>query len=85
MLVLQRKTGQDLRIDGEIVIRILGVSRGRVRLGIEASPRIPVVRAEAAAPGTRGCKPTEERHPDLAAAASNWVGPFALMARRADA
>jgi carbon storage regulator len=47
MLVLSRKVDERIVIDdGRIRIAILGVQRGRVRLGITAAPEIPVLRAE---------------------------------------
>jgi carbon storage regulator len=46
MLVLSRKPGQSLVIDGDIVVRVLE-SRGNViRLGIEAPDNVRVLRAE---------------------------------------
>lgn len=46
MLVLQRKCGEEIHIAGRIVVRVLGVSGGRVRLGIEAPKTISVLRGE---------------------------------------
>jgi carbon storage regulator len=42
MLVLNRKVGEALTIGDDITVRILGVSRGQVRLGI-AAPRVLAV------------------------------------------
>ena len=46
MLVLSRKEGESIAIGGEIVITVFEVSRGRVRLGIEAPREISVQRGE---------------------------------------
>jgi len=46
MLVLTRKSDQELLIDGNIRIRVLSIDRGRVRLGISAAKSIPVTRTE---------------------------------------
>lgn len=46
MLVLTRKAGEEILIDGRIRIRVLQTSSGRIRLGIDAPPEVPVVRGE---------------------------------------
>ena len=46
MLVLSRKTSQQVIIDGSIRVTVVGIEGGRVRLGIDAPPEVPVVRAE---------------------------------------
>lgn len=46
MLILRRKAGQLLKIGDDIEVRVLRVSKGRVRLGIEAPDDVRVVRAE---------------------------------------
>jgi carbon storage regulator len=46
MLVLTRGTGQQIIIDGNIRVTVLGVRGEKVRLGIEAPPSIPVHRQE---------------------------------------
>ncbi len=45
MLVIARKRGQSVRI-GDIVLKVVGISRGEVRLGIDAPPETPIVRSE---------------------------------------
>jgi len=48
MLVLARKVDEQIVIDnGRIRISVLGISGSRVRLGVVASPEIPVRREEA--------------------------------------
>ncbi len=46
MLILTRKLNEDIVINNETTVRILGIRAGRVRLGIEAPPDQPVHRAE---------------------------------------
>jgi carbon storage regulator len=49
MLVLTRKTGQQIVIDGNIRITVTSCGDGRVRLGIEAPRDVRVDRGEIAA------------------------------------
>ncbi len=46
MLVLTRKIDQGIVISGNIIVRVLGVERDRVKLGISAPIDIPVLRQE---------------------------------------
>ena len=46
MLVLTRKVDQGIVIAGNIYIRVLGVERDRVKIGIAAPKEIPVLRQE---------------------------------------
>ena len=46
MLVLTRKVDQGIVIAGNIYIRVLGVERDRVKIGIAAPRDIPVLRQE---------------------------------------
>jgi carbon storage regulator len=46
MLVLSRKAGEEIAIDGIITIRVLSVERGVVRLGIEAPRGVAIYRRE---------------------------------------
>ena len=60
MLVLTRKSGQDIVLDGGIRITILSVGRDRVRVGIAAPPGVRVDREEvrrqvAASPPAEPC------------------------------
>ena len=48
MLVLSRKEGGRLVINGNIVITVVRVAGGRVKLGIEAPPEVSVRREELA-------------------------------------
>jgi carbon storage regulator len=46
MLVLTRKLGESIVIDGNIRVKVVDVQGQRVRLGIEAPPEITVDRQE---------------------------------------
>ena len=46
MLVLSRKQGESLIIDGNTVVRILEVRGNQIRLGIEAPNNVAVLRSE---------------------------------------
>lgn len=46
MLVLSRKTGEQLLIGDDIVITIVRVTDNNVRIGIEAPKQVNVARAE---------------------------------------
>jgi len=46
MLVLSRKVGESLIIDGDIKVKILEVRGNRIRIGIEAPPDVNIVRDE---------------------------------------
>lgn len=62
MLVLSRKVNEELVIDRRIRVRLLGASRGRVRLGIEAPRGVDVKRAELGR-GARAFDLGEKRFP----------------------
>jgi len=46
MLVLSRKTNENIVIDGRIIVKIVRTEGNFVKLGIEAPPDIPVHRQE---------------------------------------
>jgi carbon storage regulator len=46
MLVLTRKLGESIVIDDDIEIRVLSITPGTVRLGVQAPRRVPVFRKE---------------------------------------
>jgi len=46
MLVLTRRRDESIIIDGRITVRVLKISGGQVRLGIEAPRDVAVVRTE---------------------------------------
>ncbi len=46
MLVLSRKLGEKIYINGNISIEIVDIDRGKVRLGISAPKEVPIDREE---------------------------------------
>lgn len=46
MLILTRNLNQGIMINGNILVRILGVERGRVKVGIEAPEEVVILRQE---------------------------------------
>ena len=46
MLVLSRRVGEEIVIDGDIRVTIVAVRGDRVRVGITAPPSVPVDRQE---------------------------------------
>ncbi len=46
MLVLTRKPGEQIVIDGAIVVTVLNVQGNRVRIGIQAPQSVPIARQE---------------------------------------
>ncbi len=46
MLVLSRKAGESIQIDGQIKITIVTVSGNRVKVGIEAPEEVLILRSE---------------------------------------
>jgi len=46
MLVLSRNKQESIRINGNIVVTILGVQGSKVRIGIEAPQEVPILRTE---------------------------------------
>jgi carbon storage regulator len=57
MLVLSRKLGEKIVINGNIVVTIVKIDRNQIRIGIEAPKDIPVYRNEIA--------PDHEAHGEL--------------------
>ena len=46
MLILSRKLNESIVINDNIVVTLVEASHGKVRLGIEAPPEVPVFRQE---------------------------------------
>lgn len=46
MLVLSRRPGEQIIIDGNIVVTVVGIYRGKVRIGIAAPDKVPIMREE---------------------------------------
>jgi carbon storage regulator len=63
MLVLSRKLGEKLVISENITVTVVGIDRGRVRLGFDAPKDVSILRAEIAG---------GELDPDLALKPADW-------------
>jgi carbon storage regulator len=63
MLVLSRKLGEKLVISENITVTVVGIDRGRVRLGFDVPKDISILRAELA---------SGELDPDLALKPADW-------------
>ena len=61
MLVLSRRAGQEIWIDGRIRVVVLSAGSGRVRLGIEAPRTVPVWRQELLKPADGCCRRASQR------------------------
>ena len=46
MLVLSRKESESIVLGDDIIIKVIGVDKGVVRLGIEAPSSVPIMRSE---------------------------------------
>jgi carbon storage regulator len=68
MLILTRKVDQGIVIQGNILIKVLGVERDRVKIGIAAPGEIAVLRQELIDRGRDGNppdRPSESRGPGV--------------------
>lgn len=46
MLILSRKVDESIRIADSITVKVVGIDKGVVKLGIDAPPNIRVLRSE---------------------------------------
>lgn len=46
MLVLSRRTDEELVIGTGVIVRVLSITGNKVKLGVTAAPSVPVVRGE---------------------------------------
>ena len=46
VLVLSRNPGEEIVINGDIIVRVLAVSGSQVKIGIEAPPEVKIFRRE---------------------------------------
>ena len=46
MLVLSRRSGESIQIDSNIRVVVISVSKGRVKLGIDAPDHVRILRTE---------------------------------------
>ena len=79
MLVLDRKIQEGFWIDGGIYVKVLGVGRQRVKLGIDAPRDIKIVRDELRSPEDG---PTPEGERSLSKNDSHLAGSFRPARRR---
>jgi carbon storage regulator len=56
MLVLTRKTGEEIQIGPTITVKVLRTWRNRTKLGISAPAEVPLVRGELNARLGRDCR-----------------------------
>ena len=72
MLVLSRKEGEQIVLDGDIVVEVLHIGKQRVRLGIAAPATTRILRKEIALP--QRFRP-EANRPDAMTTARNGRPP----------
>jgi carbon storage regulator len=77
MLVLTRKLGEKVIIDGDITVTLVAMDRGRVRLGFEAPRQVPVVREELVS--RRGSRGEFDRDPVAKLASQKNSSPNAEL------
>lgn len=46
MLVLTRKLGESIMIGNGVTVTVVGIDRGKIRLGVQTPRSVPVVRSE---------------------------------------
>lgn len=46
MLVLSRNINQSIRLDSDVVVKVLAVGDGQVKIGVVSSSKIPLFRSE---------------------------------------
>jgi carbon storage regulator len=68
MLVLSRKVGEKIVIDGQITLTVVRIEGGQIRLGIDAPREVPVVREELIGGRDRDCEFAREARPAVAEA-----------------
>jgi carbon storage regulator len=61
MLILTRKVDQGIVIQGNILVRVLGIERDRVKLGIAADDEIVILREELCQDNGRNSKSSSPR------------------------
>lgn len=78
MLILARKPGESIVLDGGIRIVVLECDRRGVRIGIEAPPEVGIVRGEI----VDAVADENRRATASAAAAQEWAGLLPVSAPR---
>ena len=72
MLILGRRAGESIVLDGGITIVVLACERGGVRLGIQAPPEVTILRGEI----VQQVEAENRRAPADPAAARAWLTAF---------
>jgi carbon storage regulator len=76
MLILGRRAGESIVLDGGITIVVLACERGGVRLGIQAPPDVTILRGEI----VQQVEAENRRAPADPAAARAWLSSFGAAA-----
>jgi len=63
MLVLSRKQGESVLVDSKIQVKIVSISKGRVKLGISAPDHVRIIRSELMSCGPNAAVTQEETWP----------------------
>jgi carbon storage regulator len=65
MLVLNRKMGERIRIEPDLEITVLGIHKGRVKLGFAGPPEVLIRREELVGSNCQNCacETSDERRP----------------------
>lgn len=56
MLILERKLGERIVIDGDIYVQVLSITRTNIKLGFEAPDEIGILREELLCKNHKKCK-----------------------------
>ncbi len=78
MLVLARKTGQQIMIGDSIVVTVVGIRAGQIRLGIDAPAHVAIHRREIYddLAGKTDKSPAPQPRPDESASRREQSGPI---------
>ena len=80
MLILGRREGDSILIEGGIRIVVLSCDRGGVRIGIEAPPELKILRGEIAQQVA-----SENQRANASPVAGAWIESLAVPAPKPDA
>jgi carbon storage regulator len=60
MLVLSRKMGEEIRIGGDVILKVISISGDKVRIAIEAPRHVSINRGEIHAMIHAACPPVPD-------------------------